>query len=372
MSCMKSLSIKIYIFLLCLSTQLSGQEMWPGDINNNGIVNGVDILYLGLGFATNGVVRPGGDSDWEAQTIAPWAQDFPDGINFAYGDCNGDGTIDEDDLEVIEDNFTLTHGSLSPDSYANGNAGQAPAISLIPSQTVAFPGQSLTVDVLLGNESFPVGDFYGISFTLEYDQEFIEPGDEDNFDFDLTSGNWIDPDENNSIYNFYNDEDTGEGDLAISRTDQNTVSGGMGKIGEFSIVIEDIIVGLEIDTLNIRIKDIKLIDVDLNTFPVVRDSVEIIIAKDSSFLTSNQETIANHKLNIYPIPAKDELIIETELEITDFYLFNTIGQAISFNQDDVYDRRRINLPTRLPSGTYCLKLVSPEGIITRKILIQSH
>jgi hypothetical protein len=37
--------ISILVIILWTLPSASGQQVWPGDINNNGIVNNVDVLY---------------------------------------------------------------------------------------------------------------------------------------------------------------------------------------------------------------------------------------------------------------------------------------------------------------------------------------
>jgi hypothetical protein len=37
--------ISILVIILWTLPSASGQQVWPGDINNNGIVNNVDVLF---------------------------------------------------------------------------------------------------------------------------------------------------------------------------------------------------------------------------------------------------------------------------------------------------------------------------------------
>ena len=74
--------------------------MWPGDANNNGITNGVDLLYIGAGYNETGPIRSNASTLWQEQVIdSLWAADYADNaVNLAHGDCNGDGVINNDDL----------------------------------------------------------------------------------------------------------------------------------------------------------------------------------------------------------------------------------------------------------------------------------
>lgn len=357
-------------FISCFYT-ISAQDIWPGDINNNGIVNGVDVLYLGLGYDATGPEREDGSSDWEAQSLStPWGQNFPDGTNFAYGDCNGDGVIDEDDLEEsIEENFGLTHGTLTPDVYANGTPGAAPPLTLVPSTNFVLPGEALTIDVFLGDENFPVGDFYGITFTIQYDEDLIEDDEEDDFEFELTPGSWIDPTGEDESETIFIETAGNQAEIAITRIDQQAISNGFGKIAAFSIIIEDIIVGLEVDTFNLEIIDVKMIDVDLNTFAVVPDETSVVVAKDSSFFTDTEEVLANEQLTIFPNPAVNDIYFQTDLKVETVKLYNTLGQEVSLNWTS--NSTAISLPKGLLGGVYTLHFQCKEGILRKRVIIQS-
>jgi hypothetical protein len=365
----------ILVFGLCLSLTLpsKAQDIWPGDINNNGIVNGVDLLYLGIAYGSTGTPRDGASTIWQAQPLtAPWTQDFPDGVNYAYADCNGDGTVDELDVEeALEENVELTHGDLTPDTYVNGNPGMAPPLKFVPSTDVIFPGEMFTIDILLGDESFPVGDFYGIALTLSYDDQFLIM--DDGIEFETTTDSWIDPTgETESEYLFKEDQSNSPAELAITRIDQQSISGGMGKIGEFSIVIEDIIVGLTIDTFDIRVLDVKMIDVDLNTFAVVPADTFVVIAQDSSFLNSTYESLNPELVNVFPNPISDEFHIQTSLEIKNIALLNVLGQKIPIQHNTQRRDHFMILPEHLSDGIYFLQIYAEEGMVLKKILRQSN
>jgi len=78
------------------------QQIWPGDINDNGIVNGVDLLYHGVAEGNIGPERAETGSDWEGYLSAPlWQNSFTDGINFSNADVNGRGKVEQGDRKVL-------------------------------------------------------------------------------------------------------------------------------------------------------------------------------------------------------------------------------------------------------------------------------
>ena len=116
---MKSILLFAIAFL-CFSPLCFTQVVWPGDVNNNGIVNEVDLLYLGFAFNATGSPRVDATTDWAGQTITEeWEGNFPNGLNFVYADCNGDGLVNEEDAEVIKANILLVHDDVIfvPDEF---------------------------------------------------------------------------------------------------------------------------------------------------------------------------------------------------------------------------------------------------------------
>ena len=86
--------------------------VWPGDANFDNIADHHDLLNIGLAFGKEGPERNTDNISWEAQIAENWEGRFIDGLNFKHADCNGDGLINERDIEVINENYLLTHGSV--------------------------------------------------------------------------------------------------------------------------------------------------------------------------------------------------------------------------------------------------------------------
>ena len=88
----------------------TGPGVFPGDANNDGIVNEVDVLPLGVYWMTAGHEREGDDpTGWFIQPAHSW-----DELAATYADCNGDGEVNDGDLGVIESNWGLTHSMGGP------------------------------------------------------------------------------------------------------------------------------------------------------------------------------------------------------------------------------------------------------------------
>ncbi len=92
----------------------------PGDCNNDSIADGRDMLYWALAYGNIGPVRPNATTDWIPQPSSDWS-DSVNGVNNKHQDANGDGIVDELDLDVIYANFGMTSGN-QPFVYNQTNA----------------------------------------------------------------------------------------------------------------------------------------------------------------------------------------------------------------------------------------------------------
>lgn len=347
--------------------QGQSQIVYPGDVNNNGIVNGVDALYVGVAFDTEGPQRENASKEFQPQAItALWAENFPDGLNYAYADCNGNGKIEEDDIkEVIKDNFGKTHGVLQPDSYsAEGNPLADPFLNLVPDLPTATGGQQVTVTLSLGSMDVPVNNFYGIAFTINIDADLLKADSEESLDFETPENPWFAPSgESKKLSIKQNNQ--GKIDVVLTRTNQQAITG-FGEIGKLSfVIIEDVVVAREIAP-HIKIDNIVLLDDKLKIMPVTTDTTN---NPTTNVVTSILDP-AESDIKIYPNPASHFVKIATESsEIQQVRLSSLYGQEF-FNQGYSILQKDIEIPTaQLSNGIYILEIHTPKGRLTKKILV---
>ena len=169
--------ITYLLFFFLPQIVLAQEVVWPGDVTNNGVVNEVDLLYLGYAYGAEGTPRDSTTVVWEGQTIPfVWQDTFPNGLNFAYADCNGDGIINDDDIQVITNNLSLTHADVifMPDELLVGIPGIHPRFLVPPGKAKIKKGQTTTVDIFLGSEDLPIDSILGISFVVTLDSLFFD------------------------------------------------------------------------------------------------------------------------------------------------------------------------------------------------------
>ncbi len=85
--------------------------VYPGDTNNDGIVNADDVLPLGMYWRHAGPPAAWNNTGFSPRNVEQW---IPAGATFA--DTNGDGIVDHRDLLAVGMNFGKTAGTHNKDS----------------------------------------------------------------------------------------------------------------------------------------------------------------------------------------------------------------------------------------------------------------
>jgi hypothetical protein len=350
--------------LIALGCQLAAQPMWPGDANNNGTVNGADFIYYGLAYGSTGPARPGASGNWSPQPIVPWATSFPNGVNFAFADFDGDGEVDNSDQSRFEANWGREHGIITPDGYG-GSSGGAPArIDLVANATQVGPGAVLNIDVQLGSTAIPVSDVYGFAFKFKYKQQLVNNGGSD-IDFNELPGSWLDFDDNTRKF-FQKTTTVGRAEAGMTRTNQQPATGG-GTIGSLYVVIEDIIVGLTRDTFSISIDSIVLYDNNLNAYAVRGDTVEVIVVSPALDAPSQQPM--RPVMQIRPNPAVDDFLVELSEPMIAAQLFDMRGRAMPITPLPLLPLQYRFATKSLEPGLYVLHATMAKGTIATTVLV---
>ncbi len=144
----------------------SGISVWPGDSNNDGTVNIIDINPIIIHFGSTGPSRTPGSINWNAQLCQPW-----DPIAKTYADCNGNGSVDITDINAVIVNFGKTHSILRQNEHGknfNSKLANPPLIIDCLPMRGQLAGQEFWLDVHIGSQSFPVNNMNVISFELKY------------------------------------------------------------------------------------------------------------------------------------------------------------------------------------------------------------
>jgi hypothetical protein len=83
-----------------LSGSGSGIEVWPGDTNGDGLVDGRDVMPIGMFWEAAGAARPLSGTTWEARGVASWVESLA-----ALADADGNGVVNVEDILPVAENW---------------------------------------------------------------------------------------------------------------------------------------------------------------------------------------------------------------------------------------------------------------------------
>lgn len=343
----------LFIDNLCFNAPQQEAEVWPGDANADNIAHHIDLLNIGLAYGYQGQPRFEDGADWLAVSAGNWPQAFADGTNYKHADCNGDGVVDDNDRQVLVQNYGLTHGPVSAPPALPGTDLDPPAYIDFPAQMPV--GASFNIPIVVGTSRLPMQDVYGLAFTVTYDPEVF---DSDALDIAYPVSWFGEPGVNTiTIDRTYAEE--GRIEMAISRTDQNNVSG-HGPAAYLIGIIDDI-AGLKPET-EVTIENIVAIRLDEVRIPVQGRATTVELQR------KEEEPPADAKgvFSVFPNPATDWVTVTSKYgyQPEQLTLITLDGKEVKAPQEE---NRRISLEG-LPAGTYILSIRTGDTRVHRLVV----
>lgn len=172
------------LFLLLIPVALQSQLLLPGDANNDGRVNHVDLLAIGLNFGQTGPPRlpPFQGINWTPKPFQFWPTTLPStGINDGFSDCDGDGIVSAEDILALKFNYDSAHTQSQPPPQPYAPFMHAPTTAR-PKLVFSFDKDTVSV-----SDTLRLSIFYnhppalpqaispmGVAFTLEFNEAFIK------------------------------------------------------------------------------------------------------------------------------------------------------------------------------------------------------
>lgn len=298
---------------------VSAASVWPGDANFDGVANNFDLLYVGIAFGTQGEERINATNNWIEQEAFTWPETFNNTASYKHADCNGDGTVNELDIEAISLNYNQTHQKSIQQDCPNGTP-----LYIEWLQQDYEAGDTAQGIIFLGTIAEPINDFYGIAFTLNYDNSVIK---ENSLQIDFDSS-WVDFPQNtiSLVEDFWA---SGFVEVGYSKNNQLDTSG-FGPIGSIIIIIDDNIQGIQ--TGNLIEKETLFSFSNITALQFNETEIEVC-GKESSFtafeIISSIDNAGEHNFKIYPNPTKSIINIEnTESDIQQLVIYNAQGQIV--------------------------------------------
>ena len=340
-------------------TNCDSSLVWPGDANNDFVADVVDILPIGIAYGSSGISRGGGTTNWVGQSATNWNQRFASGLDYKFADCDGNGQIDTNDVDVIYLNLGQTH--LKTNYLGQGQPGD-PELYLETDVDSFETGMAYDVYVGYGSQTVAADSVYGLAVTILFDAALINPDLlEVSFDgFQLGA-------EHLDLITLVDDKLAQHGELSIgmSRIDGRnfTLSG---RIMKISIAINDSISSAMEAAFSFGMAKAISFGEDELPYSVVNLTVPLISSKLQTSL--NSEYLENDVIQIFPNPVNGVLnydisgnTLPLNLRVTD------VSGKVVFKDDITGNTGTFDL-SMLPSGLYIAQFNSAVGSVYKKLI----
>ncbi|MBI1184457.1 T9SS type A sorting domain-containing protein [bacterium] len=338
--------------------------VWPGDINGDDEVNNHDVLMLGVAYGQTNLENDGSapfKASWTPYVSKDWPQSFANNRNYKHADVNHDGIIDYNDLMVI-DRFYTRQVVYNHKKNSNG-------VKLYFKYDVDSMKDKkyVTIDVMLGTESEPAKDVYGIAFTIEYNKTV----DTSSIGF-VTDNSWMAKGSSTLklVKNIPSKGTDGGGkiDIAFTRINQSTVSG-HGKVGSVKFVVEDVIDWKKITAIELLLESVDLVDGNGKNMDAYGESASINLNEIFSGI-DYQNHITDIKAYPNPVAAGGNLFVTIDETITNasISLMSMTGQQVYLNNNAHGGLNQI--PVGALTGCYILVVETEQGQTTVPIIIR--
>lgn len=336
--------------------------VWPGDANSNNLANHFDLLNVGVAYGFQGPPRPTASNAWSGMPVLPWLQSFSNtggvNVNYAHADCNGDGVINAADVEVIRQNYGLTHGPVAPYTPLPATPNNPPLFVNMPDGSLA-PGAVISAPIVLGRQNLPVEAIYGLAFRINFDPEVFVPN---SVQIEFLQNTWLGantPATQALITIDRSFAQDGYIEVAISRINQLN-AGGFGPIARFRGIIDDIAGLVE---SQIQITDIRAIRAN-ETPLALYNPVETFNVSDGVIDIGWLDL--RLALQVYPNPTRGEVFIDNKygLPIDEVRVLNDKGMQIGAS---LTNTNRVSLEG-LPAGVYVLSVRIGEHLFHKRVV----
>lgn len=269
-------------------------DVFPGDANNDNLVNHLDILPLGLMYKTYGSPRSLHDTSttFTPKQAGDWKK-IKGNINAKYSDINGDGIVDSIDFSALQRTYGAQKGVYTPKLSPTSSQTFLQATNSLGvnnSDTFIYDSNKPTtikipISVVSPNNinAYGIGYSYkltyGDSLNNSYSNHVFKP-----------EPNWVNP--SNALKAIRYDG-INRGDVAFSKIDTMN-SSGKGQMGVIEIVVVDVLIGIinpgDISKFRLELFEVAFIDKDYNMIPITPTRYDFYIKnKECNGLSVNIE-----------------------------------------------------------------------------------
>jgi hypothetical protein len=362
--------IVLSIVLLSASGVWSQGLMYPGDANNDGTADHIDLLPVGIAYGATFIPRDDPSLEWIEQFFIFWDQILPvTGVNYGFIDGDGNGIIDSLDIDPIALNYDSLQmmSDPPPAPYMLPETlfvAEVPQLIFSFEEDTAEEGDTvrLRVDYFYPESMPPTAGTMGTAFTIAFDEHLVKDSLTTFFP-NQSLGDLMFVTATPGLADVFRSPDPGTIELAACGRGTPALTSSRTLL-EMDIIIEDMILTLQDrDTLIIDVPQKLLLTLDelVIELGVVPDSLVIL-----NILGGNEAAPFVPEISVFPNPASDHLYLsgngESPVQVR---LFDWMGKEWlnrSFQGGTI--------PLRsIPSGSYFLEIQSDSWRVVKKVII---
>ncbi|MFN8310202.1 MAG: T9SS type A sorting domain-containing protein [Chitinophagales bacterium] len=340
--------------LVFMSVLAPNTTVFPGDADNNGLVENFDVLALGLAYGASGPPRASTDS------IQSFAWDPSSYINSNPGaaDGNNDGIVDFQDQNEIASNYNrLNTAIVYQPRELSAVEPDGSLLELVALNDTVHDLDTLQLSLHLGS-SAQTAQAYGIAFRLELDSNCMRA--------DLseikTETSWLAGSRDSSL--LFNHSLFTRNNLALVKTNHRASSGG-GTILTIKIPVIDNIDGVIRPAgkypLQIIIKQVRLISAFDIAIPIAVKPIQLTMKKEPNGIPAIPENI----WQLYPNPALSYLTVRSAETIEELYIVDALGREVLYAAPKANTETILLKNIGLPQGSYLLKIQTKNGVYVK-------
>lgn len=330
--------------------------VYPGDANHNKIVNMEDIFPIGIHYNDFVDFRDVISTSWIGQNAFDATDTLANGVNIKHADCNGDGTIDNIDIDdAVLGNYFYTHNSeKSTQSTCN--------FPLFFRFTTNYKeGDSVAIQIGLDMNNNLSQNVYGIKFTIEFDSTYVV----NNTMRTAAINDWFGIENNNFLLKQKNDYAANKIDVGIVGIDKlNRTGGGVLVNALWTMEDEVIPITAPSGTMLLKITDVKIIDFAENEVDACGVDTFMVVYDKTVGITNRTE---NKVLDIHPNPSKGGSIYLNNLNQAEMLqVFSVEGKLLATytNVSNAIDVSTLN------NGVYIVKAKDKnENTYVNKLMV---
>lgn len=346
--------------------------VWPGDTNGDWKANQFDLLNIGLGYGKMGPPREefpieGNPTAWAPNTSTDWDDFTVNSINYKHLDCDGDGTIGDDDVQAIIDNYRPDFSLVTPST-----PGAPPVFLAFTNSVVEWDNTSnedivFQAQVFVGTSDNPITNLHGIALDISHPEGIAEVGS-------ITSSPTEDsplgsPDNLLNVKYDLLTQEIPRYDLAVTRK-ATSGADGFGAIFDLNFIVSgDIIGGLNepITAFEIALERVRMVDPQGDTIAFSIGAPATISIVNSKLANTDDPT-DDAQVKLFPNPAKEVFELQSvEQDITLIELFDSQGRRL---RSRIIEARRTSVDVQgLQKGLYWVRMQIGDKWVVRRIVV---